>query len=98
MVGELCAAGIAAAPSRDGKDIYADRHLQARDFFAKIQHPELGELRLVRPPWKISDLTLPAGHAPLLGEHNKYVLQGILGLSDAQMDDLRKKDIIMQES
>jgi len=97
MVNELCRAGVAAAPSRDGKDIYADRHLQERGFFAKIQHPELGELEMIRPPWKISDLTLPTGYAPLLGEHNIYVLQGILGLSDEEMADLRKKDIIMQE-
>ncbi|MBN1664975.1 MAG: CoA transferase [Deltaproteobacteria bacterium] len=98
MFHELCEAGVAAAPSRDGKDIYADRHLQARNFFAKIEHPELGELRMVRPPWLLSDLELPSGHAPLLGEHNKYVLQGILGLSDAEMADLRKKDIIMQDT
>ncbi len=44
MVEELCRAGIAAAPSRDDKDLYADRHLRARNAFVKINHPELGEL------------------------------------------------------
>jgi len=95
MVEEIGKAGIAAAPCRDDKDLYADRHLRAREAFVKINHPELGELELVGPPWKISDLELPKGYAPLLGEHNQYVLQGLLGLKDEEMADLREKDIIM---
>lgn len=96
MVDELCAAGIAAAPARDGRDIYADRHLQARGAFVTVDHPEWGELELSEAPWKISggldDLTR---HAPLLGEHNRYVLQDLLGLPDGEMDELRKKGIIL---
>ncbi|MBW2051285.1 MAG: CoA transferase [Deltaproteobacteria bacterium] len=95
MVDEFCKAGLAAAPSRDGRDLYADRHLQARGAFVKINHPELGELEMVGPPWKISDLELPTDHAPLLGEHNQYVLGELLGLSDKEIDDLRQKEVIM---
>jgi crotonobetainyl-CoA:carnitine CoA-transferase CaiB-like acyl-CoA transferase len=95
LVEELCRVGIAAAPSRDAKDLYADRHLRDRQGFVKINHPELGELELVGPPWKISELDLPTGHAPLLGEHNGEILQGLLGLSDEEMAELRAKDIIM---
>jgi crotonobetainyl-CoA:carnitine CoA-transferase CaiB-like acyl-CoA transferase len=95
MVEEFLKAGLAAAPSRDAEDIYADRHLQARNFFIMVQHPELGELLLAGLPWKISDTELPFGHAPLLGEHNQYVLQELLGLSNEEIADLRAKDIIM---
>jgi benzylsuccinate CoA-transferase BbsF subunit len=95
MVEELCRAGIAAAPSRDDKDLYADRHLRARKAFVKINHPELGELELVGPPWKISDMELPTGYAPLLGEHNQEILQGLLGIKDDEMRALQEKDIIM---
>jgi crotonobetainyl-CoA:carnitine CoA-transferase CaiB-like acyl-CoA transferase len=95
MVNELVNAGLAAAPSRDAEDLYADRHLRARNFFLKIQHPELGELELAGLPWRISDTQLPSGHAPLLGEHNQYVLQELLGLSDAEISNLRGKNIIM---
>jgi formyl-CoA transferase len=95
MVEEFLKAGLATAPSRDAEDLYADRHLQARNFFIKVQHPELGELLLAGLPWKISDTELPTGHAPLLGEHNQYVLQELLGLSDKEIAELRAKDIIM---
>jgi benzylsuccinate CoA-transferase BbsF subunit len=95
MVEEFCRAGIAAAPSRDAKDLYADRHLRANGGFVKINHPELGELELPSPPWKISELDLPTGHSPLLGEHNRYVLQELLGLTDEEMSELRGKDVIL---
>jgi len=95
MVEEFCKAGLAAAPSRDGRDLYADRHLKAREAFVKINHPELGELELVGPPWKIEGIEIQKRHAPLLGEHNQYVLGDLLGLSDEEIADLRKKEVIM---
>ena len=33
----------------------------------------------------------------MLGEHNQYVLQGLLGLSDTQMSELREHDIILKQ-
>jgi crotonobetainyl-CoA:carnitine CoA-transferase CaiB-like acyl-CoA transferase len=95
MVDEFCKAGLAASPSRDARDLYADTHLKARNAFVSIDHPELGELELVGMPWKMSDLEMARVHAPLLGEHNHYVLSELLGLSDREIDDLRQKDVIM---
>lgn len=98
MVSEFLNAGVACAPSRDGKDIYADRHLQARNFFVTIDHPERGELILAGPPWKVSGCEMPHVHAPLLGEHNDLVLKELLHLSDAEVADLRARGIVMKES
>jgi formyl-CoA transferase len=95
MVGEFCKVGLAASPSRDARDLYADPHLKARKAFVTIDHPELGDLELVGIPWKMSDLEMARIHAPLLGEHNQYVLNELLGLSDIEIANLRKKDIIM---
>jgi crotonobetainyl-CoA:carnitine CoA-transferase CaiB-like acyl-CoA transferase len=95
VVNEFCKAGLMAAPSREGRDLYADPHLKARSAFAKINHPELGELELVAPPWRISNLTTPTGYAPLLGEHNQYVLGKLLGLSKEEIGELRKKEVIL---
>jgi len=94
MVNEFCRAAIAAAPSRDWQDIYADPHLRAREAFIKVQHPELGPLELVGVPWKMSDYTPPPNRPPMLGEHNDYVLRQIIGLSEDQVKELRAKEII----
>ncbi len=95
MVNEFCRAGLAAAPSRDAKDLYADPHLQARHAFVTIEHPEVGELELVGVPWKISDCEMVMEYAPLLGEHNDYVLRELLGLSQTEVADLRRNEVIM---
>ena len=95
MVNEFCKTGLAAAPSRDARDLYADPHLRERGAFIKVDHPELGELELVGVPWKMSDAEMPVHHAPLLGEHNDYVLKDILGITDAEIMKLREDDIIL---
>ena len=84
-----------AAPSREGRDLYADEHLRARGGLVKIDHPELGELELVRVPWRMNDQVVPMTAAPQLAKHNSYVFGEILGLNEDEISDLRKKNIIM---
>jgi crotonobetainyl-CoA:carnitine CoA-transferase CaiB-like acyl-CoA transferase len=95
IVATLTAAGLAAAPSRDGRDLYADPHLRARDAFLSIDHPELGTLEIVAPPWRMSSSPLPARHAPLLGQDNDYVLRELLEMSDDEVENLRRLDVIL---
>jgi crotonobetainyl-CoA:carnitine CoA-transferase CaiB-like acyl-CoA transferase len=97
MANELTAAGLAAAPARDNKDIYADPHLKARGAFVKVDHPELGELQFINPPWKFSGFDIQSRRAPLLGEHNDYVLKELLGFSTEEVDELTRNNIIMSK-
>jgi len=98
IVNEFCGAGLAASPSREARDVYADPHFQQRNIFLQINHPELGWLEIIDTPWKISGLQNPNRHAPLLGEHNDYVLRELLGLSEEEVKELQKKEVIMVES
>jgi benzylsuccinate CoA-transferase BbsF subunit len=95
IVRELCKARLAAAPSRDARDLYADQHLRARNAFVTVNHPELGKLELVGVPWHMSEGQMELRCAPMLGEHNDYVLRGLLGLSQSEIEGLRRKDIIL---
>jgi benzylsuccinate CoA-transferase BbsF subunit len=95
MVGEFVKAGVMSAPSREARDLYADRHLRARGSIVGVEHPELGLLELIGPLWRMSGCQTPRRHAPLLGQHNRYVLGEILGLSDQEIEELRKKDLIL---
>jgi crotonobetainyl-CoA:carnitine CoA-transferase CaiB-like acyl-CoA transferase len=95
MVQEFCKTGLAAAPSRDARDLYADPHLRARGTIVPVNHPELGKIEMIQVPWKMSGGEIPMRHAPLLGEHNHYVLGELLGLDDEEMAELRHKEIIM---
>lgn len=90
----LLDAGIAAAPSRDSRDIYADPHLQERGAFVTVDHPELGELELIRTPWKMDEHQVKATRAPLLGEHTDEVLTDVAGLSAEDVQALRAAEVI----
>jgi benzylsuccinate CoA-transferase BbsF subunit len=95
IANEFNRVGLAAAPSRNGEDIYADPHLRAREAFVTVDHPDWGELELLGSPWKMTGEPVHHRRAPLLGEHNDEVLKGLLGFSDAEVDNLRQKDIIL---
>ena len=95
IVERLTREGLMAAPSRDAKDLYADPHLRARGAFSTIDHPELGALELVAPPWKMSGCEMPARCAPGLGEHTDQVLGEILGLGDVDLAALRDSGVIL---
>ena len=91
---ELLGAGVAAAPSRDARDLYADSHLRARGSFATVEHPEWGDLELVGPPFRIEGRDLSPRRAPLLGEHTDAILEGLLGLSAEELADYRRRGVI----
>ena len=95
MVREFSNAGLIAAPSRDYRDVYADKHLRDRKSIVPVQHPEMGELELFGAPWKMSGGEVKQIYSPLLGEHNEYVMKELLHLSDQEIERLRKKDVVL---
>lgn len=77
--------GIVSTP----KDLVENEQLAAHDFFAEVEHPELGATfrypgapyHITKAPWRIRR------RAPLTGEHTREVLTAA-GLTDAQVDEL----------
>jgi crotonobetainyl-CoA:carnitine CoA-transferase CaiB-like acyl-CoA transferase len=87
--------GVAAVPSFNSEDIYKNPHLRARDFWQQVEHPSLGKQLMIAPPWKLS--ATPARNrngAPLMGQHNEYVLGELLGLSQAEIKRLTEEKAI----
>ncbi len=77
-------------------DIMGDPHLEDRDFFTRVDHPELG-VAFIYPgpaaiynatPWRISR------RAPLIGEHNVEVYCGELGMSRERLGVLAEAGVI----
>lgn len=94
----LQAAGVAAGALLTSDEIFSDPHLQARGFFHKVSHPEAGTHSYPGPSWKLSRtpsrIRFPA---PCLGEHNRYVLQELLGLTAEEVARLEAEQIIGSE-
>ncbi len=91
----LVKAGIPVAPVHDLDDVLANEQARAREMFVKVEHPVLGETTLPGFPIKFSetkgDMTTPA---PLLGQHNVEVYSALLGLSEDEVEALRKEGVI----
>ena len=81
---------------RSMDEIPGDEHLQDRNFFVEVEHPELGR-SFTYPgaaaiynasPWRISR------RAPLIGEHNVEILCGELGLDRQELTLLAESGVI----
>jgi crotonobetainyl-CoA:carnitine CoA-transferase CaiB-like acyl-CoA transferase len=93
IVKSLQAAGVAAGKLQTGTDLARDPHVAAREVYVPIVHPLLGGLRVVRPPWRMVGARI-SEPAPLLGQHNDYVLGEILGLSADEIARLAEAEIV----
>lgn len=72
----LCEAGVPAAKSAAASDLLQDEHLLARRALRLIEHPRLGDLTVVGPPFRFgsSPITSAGLSPPILGEHDRQVL------------------------
>lgn len=86
----LQAAGVPAGMVQNARDkVEDDPQLRARDFIVEAEHAELGRRKFEGIPVHLSETpgAVKRG-APLLGEHNLYVFQELLGLSEAEVAEL----------
>jgi crotonobetainyl-CoA:carnitine CoA-transferase CaiB-like acyl-CoA transferase len=96
-------AGVTAAAVLNPKEVLLDAHLRARGAFDLVEVPGAGTEGSKRPLPRplgahFSDFEAGArGPAPRLGEHNQEVLQGLLGLTDEEMERLEEEMVIGTE-
>ena len=93
VVETLQSAGIAAARLQTGASLSQDPHVAEREVYVPITHPTIGALRVVRPPWRMEGAEVSES-APLLGQHNDYVLGEILGKSAEEIERLVESKIV----
>ncbi|MEZ4282762.1 MAG: CoA transferase [Myxococcota bacterium] len=92
----LLEAGVPAAASINNHCLHPNAQLAARGFFQTMKHPVTGETRYPSFPAIFSafERELHRSPPPTLGQHNREILQGDLGLSDAEVAQLEAEKII----
>ena len=92
---ELQAVGVRAGHVASGLELATDPHLAGRGFWKLMERDHVGVLPHPAAPYRVGeepfDIDRPA---PTLGQHNRVLLSDLLGLSDAEMDDLEREGII----
>ncbi|OGK88627.1 MAG: CoA-transferase [Candidatus Rokubacteria bacterium GWC2_70_24] len=87
-------AGIPAGPIYTVPEALADPHAQARGMVQEYEHPQVGRVKALGNPVKLSRSPAALRKAPpLLGEDNDAIL-GELGYSAAAIADLRAQGVI----
>ena len=87
--------GVAAFPVLDAEGRLFNPHFRERGLYTDIEHPALGTEPIFNLMWQLSR-TPPSiqRHAPLLGEHNREVFCGLLGLAESELSRLEKEQAI----
>jgi CoA:oxalate CoA-transferase len=77
--------GIPGLPVNSPSDFIKDPHIQAREFFGIVKHPVLGTFAQPGCPFMVDGKRDAPSPAPLLGQHNREVFCGELGLSASEL-------------
>ena len=94
-LGALEAAKVPCGAINNLAEVFADPQIEARHMVTHWQHPLKNDLRLVASPIKLSATPVRTDLAPpLLGQHTEEVLRSVLHYSDAQLSDLKHKEVI----
>ncbi len=91
---KLQAVGVAAGIVSTLGDLFEDPQLQHRRIWRTLPHEELGPYAYEAPPFTLSETNAELYPSPLLGEHNRQVYGEILGMSDAEIEELTKQGVI----
>jgi crotonobetainyl-CoA:carnitine CoA-transferase CaiB-like acyl-CoA transferase len=94
----LQAAGVACGVARLPVDLLNDPQLLARSFIQQIDRAFIGKHPQPSMPFREGVDPFPIRSTPpTLGEHNREILGGLLGLSDAELEQLAREGIIGTE-
>lgn len=87
--------GVPASPINNLAQVVEDPHAKAREMFVHVQHPAAGDTVLNGSQFKMTETNPEVKRpAPLLGQHNEEIYEGLLGLTKAQIEDLTEQGII----
>jgi CoA:oxalate CoA-transferase len=87
--------GLPCGPLNNIAEAAAQPQVKARGMLVDVEHPVIGKLPLPDTPVKLS--RTPGGirgASPALGEHTDEVLRGLLAMSEDEITDLRRSNVI----
>jgi benzylsuccinate CoA-transferase BbsF subunit len=88
-------AGVPAGPSQDILRVFQEPQLSETGYFNRVQTRDGEERDLPGLPWRFEGAEAPTlTEAPVLGEHNNYVYQDLLGLSPTEVIQMVEEQII----
>ncbi|MBQ1311642.1 MAG: CoA transferase [Blautia sp.] len=85
----LCKADVPAGALLDCADITNDPQYEKRGMIVEIEHPQRGKVKLPGFAPRLSENHIDFKCSPALGGSNEEIYKGLLGLSDAEIEELK---------
>ncbi len=93
-VARLRAKTLRASEVRSIGELFGEPQLAERRAWRTATHPVIGEVRLMAPPFVLSDAEQgPDRAGPTLGQHTEEVFRGIVGLDAAEYEALTAEGV-----
>ena len=80
--------GVPCGPVNDVRAAFDDAHVAARDLVMEYDLDHLGTVRTPRTAARVGDAVPDGAPGPRLAEHRDSVLQGLLGYTERDVEDL----------
>jgi CoA:oxalate CoA-transferase len=94
-VEELERLEIPCGPVNDIAQVASDPQTAARDMIIEVHHPRAGGFKVVNNPFKFSRTSCRTEQAsPDLGEHTPEVLSRLLGMTEAEINQLKTELVV----
>jgi crotonobetainyl-CoA:carnitine CoA-transferase CaiB-like acyl-CoA transferase len=94
-VAKMEAAGVPGGPINSYSKALSDPHILAREMVVEVDHPVAGRIKALGFAGKMSQTpSRIAAPAPTFGQHTEEVLRNAFRYNDAELDDLRKRNVI----
>lgn len=91
----LQAAGVVAGPLQTAAERVACPHLAARGFWVELDQESCGPFEYPGLTWRMRETPNALWRGPcMLGEDNEYVYRDLLGLTEAEFEDLKRRELI----
>ncbi len=92
---KLRAARVPCAPVHNLQQALNDEQVLARNMIVEVAHPLGGSVCMPGNPIKLSDTHEDTfSPPPILGQHNDEIYRGLLGLTEAQLAELKSAGVI----
>lgn len=94
-IASLTQLGVPCGPLNNIQQVFDDPHVQSRGMQIKIPHARAGSVPALANPARL--LETPPQYvrpAPALGEHTREILSNVLGMTEAEMDELAAEKVI----